>query len=265
MSLYAKIHAVMCESESLEKNLTVGSGSNSYKAVGEAEVLNAIKPLFKKHGLIILPVSGTIAEMNSTVETEYNGVKKTTARNIAQLTCYFKIIDIETGEFEQIIGFGFGADSQDKGSGKAFTYALKTALQKSFLLFSGEDTDNDHSDDIGKAKPLPAKAPNLPQTKPLTQPNTIGNSPLKTSTQGKLDSAEVKSASAEPITEGTKYICEACTLQISDVKAKDGKIYPAAEIAASTKKTFGHQLCWDCSVKIKNAAKAAKSKAAEAK
>jgi len=72
-------------------------------------------------------------------------------------------------------------------------------------------------------------------------------------------------APAEQIAEGPKYICEACTLQISDVKAKDGKIYTAEEIAASTKKAFGKQLCWECSVKIKNAAKAAKSKAAEAK
>ncbi|NCB47015.1 hypothetical protein EOM81_08370, partial [bacterium] len=115
MNLWQKIHAVMTESESLEKSLVVGEGRNSYKAVGEAEVLNNLKPLLKKHKLICLPVDGEITEVSGTTETEYNGVKKVTARNIAQLKCYFKIIDIETGESVQIVGFGFGADSQDKG------------------------------------------------------------------------------------------------------------------------------------------------------
>ena len=44
MGLYKKIHAVMCDSEGLEKNMTVGEGKNAYKAISEAEVLNTIKP-----------------------------------------------------------------------------------------------------------------------------------------------------------------------------------------------------------------------------
>lgn len=53
MSIYKKIHAIMCESEALEKNLTVGDGKNAYKVVGEASVLNSIKPLLKAHGIVI--------------------------------------------------------------------------------------------------------------------------------------------------------------------------------------------------------------------
>ena len=49
MGLYEKMFKVMEESEGIEKNMTVGFGSNSYKAVSEASVLNAIKPLLKKH------------------------------------------------------------------------------------------------------------------------------------------------------------------------------------------------------------------------
>ena len=55
-SLYKKIHMVMVESEAIEKKMTVGEGKNSYKAVSEAAVLNAIKPLLKKHGLVMFPV-----------------------------------------------------------------------------------------------------------------------------------------------------------------------------------------------------------------
>jgi hypothetical protein len=157
MGLYEKIYNVMNESEGLEKDLTVGSGSSSYKAVGEKEVLNMLKPLFKKHKLIVFPVDGDISETNSVWEAEYNGKKDTKTRNVTQIKVKFKIVDVDTGESEILMGFGNGADSQDKGSGKAFTYAFKTMLSKTFMLFSGEDTDNTHSDDIGGY--TPPKAP----------------------------------------------------------------------------------------------------------
>lgn len=153
MSLYDKIYNVMVESGGLEKDLLVGKGDSAYRAVGEKEVLNMLKPLFKKHKLIVFPVDGDISEQNSTFESEYNGKVSTKTRNVTQIKVNFKIVDTETGEFEILVGFGNGADSQDKGSGKAFTYAFKTMLSKTFMLFSGEDTDNTHSDDISKGAP----------------------------------------------------------------------------------------------------------------
>jgi hypothetical protein len=97
------------------------------------------------------------------VDSTFNGVTTTKLRNVTQLKVKFKIVDIDSGENEILVGFGNGADSQDKGSGKAFTYSLKTALSKTFMLFSGEDTDNEHSDDIDKknttTKPAAQKAP----------------------------------------------------------------------------------------------------------
>ena len=56
INLYKKLHAVMSETESIEKSLTVGEGKNAYKAVSEKAVLNGIKPLLKKHGLILFPI-----------------------------------------------------------------------------------------------------------------------------------------------------------------------------------------------------------------
>ncbi len=145
--LALKLYNVMCATEALEKDLTVGKPgtNNAYKAVGEKTVLNMIKPLFKTQRLIILPVDGDISE-NLLEYTD--GYGKNKLRAITQLKVCFDIIDADTGESTRIVGFGNGADSQDKGSGKAFTYALKTALQKAFLMFSGEDTDNTHSDEI---------------------------------------------------------------------------------------------------------------------
>lgn len=152
LKLYEKMYLVMCESEAIEKAMTVGSGKNSYRAVSEASMLNLVKPLFKKHGLIIFPVSGDIKE-NVLVWEKTDSYKGTVANNlraITELKVMYKIVDIESGESELLVGFGNGADPQDKGAGKSSTYSYKNCLSKTFMLFSGEDTDNQHSDDIGK-------------------------------------------------------------------------------------------------------------------
>lgn len=165
--LAMKLYEVMCKTEALEKNLTVGKNTKGeYKAIGEASVLNMIKPLFKEYKLILLPRTGEISEhVDRTIAYNKEGT-----RAVTQLKVYFDIIDVETGESTTIMGVGNGADSQDKGSGKAFTYALKTALQKSFMLFSGEDTDNTHSDEISQ--------------------QSHGDQPVKVTTQQLIDIAE---------------------------------------------------------------------------
>lgn len=129
IGLYEKIYNIMCESSGLKKDMSV---ANQYKAISEAAVLNEIKPLLKKHKVILFPI-----------ETEVSLDGK-----ITQLTAKYKIVDVETGQFEILETVGNGADTQDKGSGKAWTYAYKCLIQKTFCLFSGEDTDNTHSKDI---------------------------------------------------------------------------------------------------------------------
>ena len=163
VGLYKKIHAVMCETEGIEKNLTVGFGGNSYKAVGEASVLNEIKPLLKKHGLVLFPIELDVNEKLDVFPT----AKGDTSRLMTQIKAKYKIVDIDTGEFEILETIGNGVDTQDKASGKAMTYALKVLLQKTFMLFSGEDTDNEHSDAITDKNTAP-KASSKPNTAPKT-------------------------------------------------------------------------------------------------
>ena len=137
MGLYEKMYKVMCESKALEKKMEV---AGQYKAVSEQAMLNEVKPLLKNNKLIIFPVKSEVTQLP-------NGNK-----SITQVNVTYKIVDVETGENELLTGIGNGADSQDKGAGKAFTYAYKAMLSKTFMLFSGEDTDNDHSDDITKSQ-----------------------------------------------------------------------------------------------------------------
>lgn len=144
MGLYEKMYKVMEESEAIEKNMSVGFGSNSYKAISEASVLNAVKPLLRKHKLILFPIKIEAKDMVDTFVT----AKGESVRLMTQVKATYKIVDAESGESEILETIGNGVDTQDKASGKAMTYAYKALLQKTFCLFSGEDTDNEHSDDI---------------------------------------------------------------------------------------------------------------------
>lgn len=147
-NLYKKMHAVMSETKSLERDKEVGYGRNAYKAISESNVLNEIKPLFKKHGLIIFPISVDVVDRVDTFITKDGE----SSRLMTQVIPKWKIVDVESGESEVITSIGNGVDTQDKASGKAMTYALKVALQKTFMLFSGEDSDNDFSDDITRSQ-----------------------------------------------------------------------------------------------------------------
>lgn len=64
-----------------------------------------------------------------------------------------------SGESLELCGYGQGVDTQDKGAGKATTYALKNTLLNMFLIPTGVDTDNTHSDEYD----VPPKAPQKPQ------------------------------------------------------------------------------------------------------
>ena len=56
----------------------------------------------------------------------------------------------ESGESQELVGYGHGVDPQDKGAGKATTYALKNCLLYTFLTPVGkiDDTETTHSEEI---------------------------------------------------------------------------------------------------------------------
>ncbi|MCK9220883.1 MAG: ERF family protein [Bacteroidales bacterium] len=228
LKLYKKLFDIMCETKSLEKNLTVGKGANTYKAVGEAEVLNMLKPLFNKHKVIVFPIDGSMQETSQIWESESYDKKETKTRNVTQLKVSFKVVDVESGEFEILAGFGNGADPQDKGSGKAFTYAYKTMLNKTFMMFSGEDTDNTHSDDIG-----------TPSSKPFADTEKE-NAKWNKEVNSKIDAEETtdkatKDEVAKIFREGRKKkesISDFDVFKMIDEKFEEGKIstkYPYSD------------------------------------
>lgn len=152
-NLAKAIVSVMTEVKGIEKSMTVGNGPGSYQGVPDAEVKKIIGESMAKNGLTILPISiDPKTEVTRwSEESTYNG--KTTAKQkqsvFTQVVTKYLLLH-ESGESLELAGYGQGVDSQDKGAGKATTYALKYALLYAFLVPTGkiDDTDAIHSDDL---------------------------------------------------------------------------------------------------------------------
>nr|DAU66712.1 MAG TPA: ERF superfamily protein [Caudoviricetes sp.] len=144
MNIYQKMSAVTAELQTVAKNLIVQqTKTSSYRAVSERDVLDAVKPLEAKYGIYSYPSSRDILESNMLEsEIEYQGkiVKKTTF--MIRIKTVYRFVNIDNPEeFVETITFAEGIDSQDKGSGKAMTYADKYALMKVYKISTGDDPD----------------------------------------------------------------------------------------------------------------------------
>lgn len=145
LNLYQKIHAVMQDVDYLQKDDKVEFGNTKYKAISEEKVTSAVRASLLKHGLVIVPI-----------EQEHSR-----EGNLSTVNTKYKIVDIESGQHEIIVSSGTGADTQDKGVGKAMTYSYKYLLLRTFAIPTGEDPDKVSSAELdaqqSKAKSTPSQ------------------------------------------------------------------------------------------------------------
>lgn len=150
MNIHQRMLAITSELQTVAKNLIVQqTKTSSYKAVSERDILDAVKPLEVKYGVYSYPVSREILESNLLEsESEYNGkiTKKTTFMTRIKTVYRFVNVDIPD-DYVETVTFAEGIDSQDKGSGKAMTYADKYALMKAYKISTGDDPDQTASVD----------------------------------------------------------------------------------------------------------------------
>ena len=139
LNIFQRMSAITEEIGKVAKNLTVGTGNNKYKAVGEVDVLNAVKPAEIKFGVYSYPASREVIETEVlTSENEYG--KKNSL--FLRIKTTYKFVNIDKPEEAiEITTYGDGLDSQDKATGKAMTYADKYALLKAYKIETGDDTD----------------------------------------------------------------------------------------------------------------------------
>jgi len=148
------IISVMQTVKGMEKNSNVGNGNNSYNGTKDQDVKEVFNTALANNGLCIVPTSiDETTEIKRWEEATQWGTKQKQSVFTKVKTKYLLIH--ESGESIELAGYGHGVDSQDKGAGKATTYALKNCLLYSFLTPVGkiDDTETTHSEDIEVPKP----------------------------------------------------------------------------------------------------------------
>lgn len=155
------IHEIMKKVKGVGNDIKIESSSMSYRTVSESAVLSAIRPFFIEYGLVYYPTNGTLS----------------TSGAISFIGINLRIVHVESGDAIDVWSAGAGRDSQDKGPGKAITYATKYGLLKTLMIRGEDDPDQTSSEDLTKRdqqiKYLRDQAVNI--TKVLLSENVIGN------------------------------------------------------------------------------------------
>lgn len=144
MNIYEKILAIMQDIQYLAKDDHVEFGKTNYKALSEEKVTTIMRAELIKYKLIVYPF-----------QQESNR-----AGNISHVDTKYRMVNVDApDESIEIVSAGDGADSQDKGTGKAMTYAFKYMWLRTFALPTGEDPDKISSAELDeKAQKEAAKA-----------------------------------------------------------------------------------------------------------
>ena len=150
-NIYQKMLEATEKIQTVAKGLSVGAGKNTYKAVSERDVLEAVKPIEIESGIYSYPAERKIIEQGRyTVVKSYNGNESSNEMFMLRLETTYRFVNVDNPEeFIDVKTYGDGYDSQDKAPGKAMTYADKYALLKAYKIETGEDTDKEVS---GKVK-----------------------------------------------------------------------------------------------------------------
>lgn len=125
MGVYEKILAIMQEVEHIQKDDKVSYKNTNYKALSEEKVTTIMRKKLIDQKMVVFPIKQ---------EFRKDGY-------ISHVDVTYKIVDTETGESIEVVSCGDGADSQDKGAGKAMTYAYKYMWLRTFAIPTGEDPD----------------------------------------------------------------------------------------------------------------------------
>lgn len=125
MNIYQRLAAAMAEVTYIQKEKKQGM---RYTIVSHDAVTAKVRPVLLKHGIVYHPID---------LEAEQTG-----NRTQVRLAVRFVNIDDPADSFV-VPSLGYGIDDQDKGPGKAISYAVKYALLKALGLETGDDPEYD--------------------------------------------------------------------------------------------------------------------------
>ena len=139
MNIYQRMAEVMKDVQYLAKDDNVEFKTTKYKAISEEKVTSTMRKALIDHGLVVFPIKQ---------QRERIG-------NITSVDVTYRLQNVDDPEdYIEVVSSGDGADTQDKGAGKAMTYAFKYMFLRTFAIPTGEDPDKISSAELDeKEKP----------------------------------------------------------------------------------------------------------------
>lgn len=129
LNIHQRILAVMADCAYVQKESK--KVNNQYTFVAHDAVTRLLHPLCVKHGIVVIP---------TVVGHSQDGNRSEVDLNVAFINTD------DPADRIDVVSYGYGIDQQDKGPGKAITYALKILELKLFMLESGDDVERDNID-----------------------------------------------------------------------------------------------------------------------
>ena len=132
LNLYQKLALIQSEVKGLGKD----KAGNNYKYVTGSKVLEAIKPIMIKHGILLKQEVISIENVRQDY-TLKSGSEK--SEILSKVMMRFTWIDVDSGEKDENIFGANGQNDWEKGLGSALTYAERYFLLKYFHINTDED------------------------------------------------------------------------------------------------------------------------------
>ncbi len=128
-NIYQRLNEVMLEVESIQKDQSKRV-NGQYTFASHDAVSKALRSPLAKAGIAIVPTVTQLTQDGN--------------RTLAMMQIDFVNID-KPEDFVRVSYPGYGIDAQDKGPGKAMSYAIKYAMMKTFCLDTsdGDDVERD--------------------------------------------------------------------------------------------------------------------------
>lgn len=146
LNIYQRMHAVMQDVSYIRKDDSK-KRELRYAYVSHDEVSGVLHAALVRHGIFCRPTATCVVDPEPVEMKSKNGTRNE-FRAVVHVSLEFVNIEDPNDRLEVGPFAGVGFDNSDKATGKAYSYAMKTALLKTFMLESGErDNEVDDVDD----------------------------------------------------------------------------------------------------------------------
>lgn len=126
-NIYQRILAVMETVNYIQKSDK--KVNNQYSFASHDEVSRVLHPELVTHGIVVIPSIASWKQDGNRTEVDVD----------------VAFVNADKPEDRFVVrALGFGVDPQDKGPGKAVSYATKYAMLKTFVLETGDDPERDN-------------------------------------------------------------------------------------------------------------------------